>query len=255
MKIFIKIGTNCLISNNKIKVSVIKNILSQISFLKKEGHKVILVSSGAVGCARVIKEICQSERINGVAKNSAASIGQSALMGLYAKYGQKLGLHAAQFLFTKKDFKDKASSKHIASILSHIMDEQDALAIINENDAIAIPGDKFRDNDELMFYLASAMKPDKVFFLTSVDGVYKNSKFTKSNLIPVIHASTKKQESITYASSTSLGTGGMESKIDSCKKLAKVGVCCHICNAKKKDVILDIINNKDAYCIGTVIKK
>jgi glutamate 5-kinase len=248
----IKIGTGCIINKDfSVNYRVIKNLIDQIYKLKKNGNQVLLITSGALGCGKAIcSKINQNTQYT---RHTLAALGQVELMKHYDKYCKKKHLNVCQFLINKNDLIDTLAQHNILNTLEDCLRYKDTLPIVNENDATAIEGFKFKDNDELTSLLSRHLKPSRVFFLTSVNGVYKNSKMSDENLIKSIYIKNKTVEycdkniycqkcDIEFFESSALGLGGMKSKVDCCIAIAQNGSYAHISNANEKNVLFKIIH-------------
>lgn len=253
MQVVIKIGSQAILSTDgKILEDVIHNIIKQIIALQNNGIKVILVSSGAVALGRITaKDIANRVYGNSIAdKQLLASLGQPRLMAIYAKICDSYKVMVSQLLLTKYDFQTKRSYNNILRLLQKTLSQTMVLTIINENDSVAIEELMFTDNDELSGIIAAQVGADKLILLTSVDGVYDSNPLDpKAKLIPVI--SWKDQLPEISTDKTSMGRGGMLSKLATARKMASVGVMTHIANASEANVIVRLVLENEQ--LGTSI--
>lgn len=250
MKIVIKIGSQAILSNNgEIAINLLDDIIHQISTLKQQGHKIILVSSGAVALGRKMVTLDNSD--DQVAnKQLLASIGQPKLMSIYGELCKKYDLVASQLLLTKYDFQSKHSYRNILRLLEYTLNQNNVLSIVNENDSVAIDELMFTDNDELSGIIAAQIGADKLMLLTSVDGVYTgNPEESGSELIKKISVRDKLPK--VSSAKTLVGRGGMLSKLSTARKMAAVGVMTHIANATTPNIITKLIANDDT--IGSTV--
>lgn len=124
------------------------------------------------------------------------------------------------------------------------------IPVVNENDVIAIKELVFTDNDELAGLIAAQLEAGAVIILTSVDGVLDgNPSDLSAKTIPEIDLKniTEVQKNVTKEK-TGVGRGGMMTKFAVARKLIASGIAVHIASGKKKNVVLDIINNRS---VGT----
>ncbi|MEK7175447.1 MAG: glutamate 5-kinase [Patescibacteria group bacterium] len=248
-RIIIKIGTG-VISNKEGRLDkvVLENIVEQISFLKKKGLEVVLITSGAVGSGRgLLKLTNKTETV--ADKQVFAAIGQVKLMGIYARLFEKQNYLCAQVLVTKEDFRDRGHYQNMYRCFLNLL-RDGIVPIVNENDVIAIKELIFTDNDELAGLVAAQLKADAVIILTSVDGLLDRSPSDPSaKTIPEINLNNISdfQKNITQEK-TSVGRGGMITKFNVAKKLIASGIAVHIANGKRKNVLQEIIDDRQ---IGT----
>lgn len=238
-KIVIKVGSQAIISESgQVLESVMEDLVLQIVNLQRQGVQVILVSSGAVALGRIIaKEITGLTYSNSIAdKQLMASFGQPRLMAIYTRLCAKYDIIASQILLTKYDFQTKRGYTNILRLLEHSIASPQVLTIINENDSVAIEELMFTDNDELSGIVAAQIGADKLILLTSIDGVYDgNPSNPESKLIPIINYKDTNVD--TSGNKTSLGRGGMLSKLSTARKMASVGIMTHIAHVNEKNVL------------------
>lgn len=248
--IVVKIGTNVLTDDEgNLHLEVIRGLVSQIATLKKQGVRIVLVSSGAVGAG---KSLVQLDHIKDETSRRQAysSIGQVKLMNLYADFFASYGLVCAQVLATKEDFTSVEQYKNMLSCFSAISDDN-IVPIVNENDVVSLEELMFTDNDELAALTAFMTKADALVILTSVDGLYTD--FIKKELL----GRYKKEESIedlqqfVENKKSSQGRGGMASKIEVARRMKEKEIITHIANGKWDNTLLRIVNGED---IGTTFE-
>lgn len=246
MKVVIKVGSQAILSpEGEALETVMTNIIAQIIELQQAGHQVILVSSGAVALGRGIsRRVIAREYGNSVAdKQLLASLGQPQLMAIYTKICEQQQYLAAQLLLTKYDFQTKRSYTNILRLLQKALSQSNVITIINENDSVAVEELMFTDNDELSGIIAAQIGADKLLLLTSISGVYdKNPLEADAKLLEEIHLNDSLPE---LAGKTTLGRGGMSSKLNTARKMASVGVMTHIANIAEPNVITRLVLGSD----------
>jgi glutamate 5-kinase len=250
MRVVIKVGSQAILSAaGELLEERLNDIIRQIIQLREAGHQVILVSSGAVGLGRgTARRIANREYASSVAdKQLLASIGQPQLMAHYNRICEAEGYLAAQLLLTKYDFQTKRSYTNILRLLQKSLAQANLLIIINENDSVAVDELMFTDNDELAGIIAAQVGADKLLLLTSIDGVYnKNPAEVDAELIREVKLEDALPD---LAGKTSLGRGGMSSKLNTARKMARVGVMTHIANIAEANIIVQLV--LDDTLIGT----
>ncbi|MFO7570357.1 MAG: glutamate 5-kinase [Smithellaceae bacterium] len=248
-RILIKIGSAVLTGTDGLDLKIIDALVQDMSDLTQRGFSVVLVSSGAIASGKhrlnitgPLKSIPE--------KQAAAAIGQGRLMRVYAKAFEKNNLHVAQILLTLSDLTDRQRYLNIRNTLSTLM-AWHVTPILNENDSVAVDEIKFGDNDNLAAMIANVVEADLFINLTATDGLYDCNPATskKAQRIPLVCEITDDIEAAATDQTSSVGTGGMKSKVLAAKKVASIGIPCIIAPGKKKNVLTDIIAGKD---IGTL---
>jgi len=242
MRIVIKVGSQAILSANGVPdLNQIEAIIIQIIKLREAGHQVVLVSSGAVAIGRetALRVIKHKYGTSVADKQLLASIGQPQLMAIYTQICERNGYIAAQLLLTKYDFQTKRSYNNILQLLQKSLAKDNVLVIINENDSVAVDELMFTDNDELSGIVAAQIAADKLLLLTSISGVYDKIPSDKTaKLIEEIHVSDELPD---LSGKTAMGRGGMSSKLNTARKMARVGIMTHIANINNPNIITDLV--------------
>ncbi len=242
--IVVKVGSAVLTDENGLSMQILENIVAQIAQLVKENKRVVLVSSGAVsaGRANLRKFNIDESLLDGLSgKQAAAAIGQGKLMHIYDELFAKYSLLTAQVLLTRDDFKNRERFLNARNTLIKLLDMQ-VVPIINENDTVAVDELKFGDNDALASYLLNAVEGNLSINLTSTGGVLAENPLTNKNkeisIIPCIEDIEKLDIDALCGGKTTVGTGGMYSKLLSARRAAQLCVPTYILPGREKDIIL-----------------
>jgi len=244
-KILIKIGSAVLTGADGVDVKIVDSLVSEMSGLVQQGYSIVLVTSGAIASGKHRLNI--TGQLKSIPeKQAAAAIGQGRLMRIYSKSFEKNGLYVAQILLTLSDLTNRQRFLNIRNTLSTLMDWK-VTPIINENDTVAVDEIKFGDNDNLAAMIANIVEADLFINLTNTAGLYdcNPTESKKAKLIPLISEFTEEIEAIATAETSSVGTGGMKSKVLAAKKVTAIGIPCIIAPGKKKKVLTDIIAGKE----------
>ena len=246
-KIIIKVGTATLSlhdAHHGIDIEIIKKLSNVIAKLKKNHHKIILVTSGAIALGA--KRLNLSKKTKTILeKQACAAIGQVQLMHTYEKYFSKYNIPIAQILLTRDGFAQKEiytnARKTILELLS-----MGVLPIINENDAVANEEIKFGDNDMLSAMVSNLIGAHRLIMLTDEEGLYdKNPKKHKNaRLVSVVKKITPKVQKMASGTDSDLGSGGMTTKIRAAKSVTSAGTKVHIIYGKKPEKIFNLLNGK-----------
>lgn len=220
--------------------------------LKKQGHEVILVSSGAVAAG--FKELGYSSRpVTITGKQAAAAVGQGLLMQAYTEQFRIHGITAAQLLLTRQNLLYKELYQNVNAVLLELMRRQ-VVPIINENDSVSVEGLTFGDNDMLSALVSGIVHADDLIILTDINGIYSEN--------PHLYPDAKKynfladiDDSLIQGMSdegSKVGTGGMRSKIEAAKTAKSLGVQVFIGSGSGSGKLLDILEGKgDGTYIGS----
>lgn len=248
-RIIVKIGTGVISrADGGLDSDVLKQLVDQVSALRKKRTEVIVVTSGAVATGRGLITL-EDGTDNVVQKQVYAAVGQVKLMNTYAKYFAKHGIFCAQILATKEDFRDKEHYQNMKNCMENLL-RDNVVPVVNENDAVAVAELMFTDNDELAGLIATQLNVDAVIILTSVDGVFAgNPKSKNARVISEIsYADISSFEKYIMPDKSEFGRGGMLTKFKVAKDLAEKGIATHIANGLQSDVIADILAGKS---VGT----
>ncbi|MDO8785831.1 MAG: glutamate 5-kinase, partial [Syntrophales bacterium] len=232
-----------------IDLNIIGQLVDEIAELKGRGYEVVLVTSGAIASGR--HRMAISGELKSIPqKQAAAAIGQGRLMRVYSNAFGKHGLFVAQILLTMSDLADRRRFLNIRNTLSTLMD-WGVIAIINENDTVAVDEIKFGDNDHLAATVTNIIGAHLLINLTSTEGLYDRNplKSGEAKLVPLVEEITEEIEAMATGEANQAGTGGMKSKILAAKKVTAFGIPCIIAPGKRKDVLRGILAGEE---IGTL---
>ncbi|MCL1469754.1 glutamate 5-kinase [Argonema antarcticum] len=226
--IVVKIGTSSLTdpSTGNLALSTIASLIETLSYLRTLGHRVVLVSSGAVGvgCARLgLRERPRSMAL----KQAVAAVGQGRLMRIYDDLFTSLQQPIAQVLLTRSDLMQRSRYLNAYNTFQELL-RLEVIPVVNENDTVAVEELKFGDNDTLSARVASLLEADWLFLLTDVDRLYSADPRSHPdaqpiNLVKQIDQLAELQVQ-TGLSGTGWGTGGMVTKIAAARIATAAGV-------------------------------
>ena len=174
MRVVAKVGTSSLTDHlGVIDHAVIQSVCDQLAELRRLGHEVILVSSGAVSAG--VAALRLTARPTDVPTLQAISAaGQSRLMEVYNRSLDVHGLVAAQVLLVPHDFVDRRQYLHARQTLTRLL-ELGCIPIVNENDAIASDEIRYSDNDRIATLVAHNVAADVLVLLTDTPGLDRKS--------------------------------------------------------------------------------
>ena len=252
-RIVVKLGSGTIADPKEgINETTIRALAAQLSHLwSKSKIASIVVTSGAIAAGR--KKLGMQERPRTVAlKQAAAAVGQTTLMRSYEQAFEKHGRHVAQLLLTHEDFENRERYVNAQNTLCTLL-SRGIVPIINENDTVATQEIRLGDNDHLATLVTQMLGADMLILLTVSDGLFTKdpSRHPDARRISVVQ--NLDDESIRLAvgkSTSSVGVGGMESKLKAASVISSSGIPVVIASGLSRRPVLDALEGKDA---GTVI--
>lgn len=223
--------------------SKICSLVEEICRLRKAGHAVILVTSGAVsvGCLR-LKLDHRPE--SGPAKQAIAAIGQSRLMRVYDDFFSHLGQPIAQVLLSRESFGQRRHYTNAYNCFQELL-KMGVVPLVNENDTVSL---RTGDNDTLAALVATLVDANWLFLLTDVDGVYTANPFRDPTATRISQVAKIDDLDVNLEGSGQWGTGGMYTKISAARISTSAGVTTVVCHSEDPRVISKIM---DGESIGT----
>ncbi|MGS0534773.1 glutamate 5-kinase [Pseudoalteromonas sp. SaAl2] len=242
--IVIKLGTSVLTGGtDKLDKAHMVELVRQCSELKKQGHQVVMVSSGAVAAGReqLIKPCGRSV----IDKQMLAAIGQGQLIHIWQSLFALYGINVGQMLLTRADLEDRDRYLNARDTLMALLCH-DVVPIINENDAVATSEIKVGDNDNLSAFVAILANADKLLLLTDQEGLFTSDPRTDASaqLIEQVSHIDDELRQLAGGSGTSLGTGGMATKLQAADIARRAGVEVVIAKGAGKNVILNCMSEQ-----------
>jgi len=222
--VVVKVGTNVLTTDTgRLDPLRLQALTDQIQRIRQSGRKVVLVSSGAIGAG--MGRLGLSERPSDLRYLQAcAAVGQGFLMRAYQECLEKHNTHTAQILLTAGDFDNRARYLNVRNTIVTLF-EWNVLPIINENDTVSVAEIRFGDNDHLAAMVTNLLRAPLLILLTVVDGLYPSDPrnvptVKKLDTVPLIDGTILEMAG---SSKSSLGTGGMRSKIRAARLATTAG--------------------------------
>ena len=246
-RIVVKVGTSTLTRDNgSLKLHTIDRLSQVLSDLKGMGHEVILVSSGAIGIGT--GKLGLPERPKELhLKQAVAAVGQCEMMHLYDKFFGEYGQTVGQILLTGDDVDHKERAAHLAATFEALL-SIGCIPVVNENDSVSaaeIETGKAKvlgDNDTLSAIVARFCKADLLVLLSDIDGLYEEDphKNPEAKIISVVHEITDSLRECAGGAGTSLGTGGMITKLQAAEITLRAGIPMIIANGDDPEALYHI---------------
>ncbi len=251
-KIVVKIGSSLLANSDRLtlRYAFMNGLMSDLAQLQKEGHDIILTSSGSVALG--LNMIGKRPEDAGIMdKQAAAACGQPLLMNAYRQVASEHGMGVAQMLVTAGDMEERRRFLNIKNTMMRLL-ESDIMPIVNENDSIATHDLRVGDNDRLSAKVAQMIEADLLVILTSVEGLYdRDPSDPDAKFISEVEDVSQHLESTTSISA--LGSGGMLTKMQAASMAQHAGVETIIADGIIERPISSVLNNERRYtrCLVT----
>ena len=239
-KIVIKIGTSTLTSGTqRISYAKIEDLARQIVILRTD-YDIVIVSSGAIAAARQYVDLSGHTNYAD-SKQAMAAIGQPKLMKLYDDIFESFGLHVAQCLLTYRDFEDVTARENTGNTIAKLIEHQ-YIPIINEYDTVAIEEILLGDNDKLSALVAGIIEADILIIASDIDGLYDDNPHLNphANLIEVVNNPDEIRK-YAHEKASTLGTGGMTTKIHAAEICRKHKVEMWIVNGGQNNFVVNAL--------------
>lgn len=252
-RIVVKVGTSSLVhsSTGQINLSKIEKLVRILTDMQNSGREVILVSSGAIAVG--VRTLGLKEKPQEKAgKQACAAVGQASLMMVYQKIFAEYGVTAAQILMTKHTMIMEESRHNARSTFSELL-KMNVIPIVNENDTVSTDEIEFGDNDTLSAIVAALVGADLLILLSDIDGLYSDDprKNPDARFIDTVEYIDEKILSMGKGAGSSVGTGGMSTKIAAARIAADSGADMIITNSNDLGVLNEILNGAN---VGTLFK-
>ena len=248
-RIAVKIGSNVLTGKDgMLDTERMASLVAQIAELHKNGVEVILVSSGAVASGR--GELHLDKKIDAVkSRQLFSAVGQVKLLNNYYELFAKHGIRCGQVLTMKECFSTRRLYLNQKQCIE-VMLENKVIPIVNENDTVAVTELMFTDNDELSGLMATMMDMEALVILSNIDGIYNGNPADEGTF--VIREITENDRDLSrfiQTKKSSFGRGGMITKTNIARKVAKEGITVIIANGTRENILPDLLKEgSDVVC-------
>jgi glutamate 5-kinase len=250
-RIVIKVGSSLVTNEGRgLDDQAIGEWCRQMAVLVRQGREVIMVSSGAI--AEGMKRLGWVTRPHAIHElQAAAAVGQMGLAQMYETKLRENGLGSAQVLLTHADLADRERYLNARSTLLTLL-KLGVVPVINENDTVVNDEIKFGDNDTLGALVANLVEADALIILTDQKGLFSADprKDVNAKFINVAQAGDPALEVMAGGAGSSLGRGGMITKILAAKRAAGSGASTVIAWGREPDALLRL---QQGEAIGTLL--
>lgn len=240
-RIVIKIGTSVLTGGTpKLDRPSILHLVDQCAELSRQGHEIILVSSGAIAAGRQCLGMDNLPDTISV-KQMLAAVGQSRLMQIWEQFFDIYNIHVGQILLTREDVESRSRYLNARDTLEALL-EHKIVPIFNENDAVGTEEIRLGDNDNLSALVSLLANANLLIMLTDQPGLFTADPRLDPNakLIPEVNDIDKIAKLQVGDTRTSLGTGGMITKLKAADYARRAGTNVVIAAGTTPNVIIQI---------------
>ena len=248
----VKIGSSILSGSHGINRPRLLSLAAEICALHAQGIEVVVVSSGAVAAG--MARLGMKERPRTVPqRQAAAAVGQIDLMALYEEYFAQFKTQVAQILLTHDDLASRSRYLNARHAIETLI-EAGVVPVANENDTVVIDElMNFGDNDNLSALIAGLVEADLLVLLSDVAGLYtKNPRVHgDAELVQVVEHTGRAASTYAMDGTSTLGTGGMVSKLAAAAKAASAGIPTIIADGLHPGVLPAVFDARQA--VGTLV--
>lgn len=250
-RIVVKVGSSLVTNEGRgLDADAISQWCEQLAVLVKSGREVIMVSSGAI--AEGMKRLGWATRPKAIHElQAAAAVGQMGLVQGYETSLRANGIGSAQVLLTHADLAHRERYLNARSTLLTLL-SLGVVPVINENDTVVNDEIKFGDNDTLGALVANLVEADALIILTDQKGLYTADprKDTEAKFVHIGQAGDTALEAMAGGAGSSIGSGGMITKILAAKRAAGSGASTVIAWGREPSVLIRLAGGE---AIGTLL--
>lgn len=252
-RIVVKIGSSSLTHSETGDMDYIRmeKLVRELSDIRNQGKEVVLVTSGAIAAGKNVLNM-NAVRVDSKAeslavKQACSAVGQARLMMTYQKLFAEYNQVAAQILMTKNTIVDNLNRYNAQNTFSELL-KLGAIPVVNENDTVATYEIEIGDNDTLSAIVAALVDADLLILLSDIDGLYTDDPRKNSHAEFIEQVDELTDELMEMGKGTtgsSVGTGGMNTKLIAAKIATKSNVDMIIANSRDIGVLHRILAGKN----------
>jgi glutamate 5-kinase len=240
--VVVKVGTNVLANaDGTLDPARLQALADQVQRIRQAGRKVAVVSSGAIGAG--VGRLGLERRPTDLRHLQAcAAVGQSFLMRAWQDCLAVHRTHTAQVLLTAGDFDSRGRYLNARNTLLALF-EWDCLPIINENDTVSVAEIRFGDNDHLAAMVTNLLQAPLLILLSVVDGLYTADPGSDpdARLLSTVPAIDAAVVDMAGSGRSTLGTGGMRSKLRAARLCTAAGESVIMANGTRPGILDSIM--------------
>ncbi|MGC1441759.1 MAG: glutamate 5-kinase [Burkholderiaceae bacterium] len=237
-RIVVKVGSSLVTNDGKgLDASAVSDWAAQIARLRDAGKEVVFVSSGAI--AEGVLRLGMAQRPHQVHElQAAAAVGQMGLAQVYQSCFLEHGMQTAQVLLTHDDLSDRKRYLNARSTIQTLL-ALGVVPVVNENDTVVTDEIKFGDNDTLAALVANLIEADVLIILTDQEGLFTADprKDSEAVLLGSVSASDPSLSKMAGQAGSSIGTGGMQTKVAAARRVAGSGAHTIVASGRQPSVL------------------
>ncbi len=250
-RIVIKVGTSTLThKTGRLNIRRMERFVKVLADLQNSGKEIILVSSGAIGLGMSKMGLPERPKDTPM-KQACAAVGQCELMYIYDKLFGEYNINVAQILLTKYTI-DTPRKNNVENTFEKLISHR-VIPVVNENDTVAIDELELEigENDSLAAQVGIFSHADMLIILSDINGLYDSNpnENPDAKLIPQVNEINDDIRALAGGAGSSLGTGGMITKINAAEMAMGAGIDMAILNGRNPSVLYDLFDGKD---VGTI---
>lgn len=248
-RVVIKVGSSTLAPDGSLDIAYVRGLVGEVCDLMADGIRPVIVTSGAIA-AGVGRLALESRPTDMPSLQAAASVGQVALIECYAALFAERHVAVGQVLLTRHDTGHREAYLHARDTFERLM-ELGAVPVVNENDTVAVDEIRFGDNDTLAALVATMVGAKLVVLLSDIEGLYDADPrhSHEAQLLETVDVLTDDLISAAGGSGSTVGSGGMATKVEAARVLMKAGIPLVVCDGRRPRVVSDAVAGRSC---GTV---
>ncbi len=239
----LKVGSSLLASREGgLSTQHVLGLAQFIASSHAAGREVVLVSSGAVAAGRMLLADHSDEDTSNAARQAMAALGQTQTIALWQRLFDR---PLAQVLLTHDDMRDRRRYLNARATIAELLEHQ-VLPVVNENDTVAVDELTLGDNDNLAAIVAGLIDADLLLIATDIDGLYSADPRNDPSAQPVdeVDEVTNEVMIMAGAAGSSVGTGGMRTKLEAAQKAAAAGIETILFNGRDGEVVRHLAGDR-----------
>ncbi|KKM11188.1 gamma-glutamyl kinase [Clostridiales bacterium PH28_bin88] len=237
-RLVVKVGSSSLTHRTgKLNLGQLERLVRELADLVNQGKEVVLVTSGAIGAGMGRMGFTKRPKTM-PEKQAAAAVGQGLLMHMYEKLFSEYGYTVGQVLLTREDVADRKRYLNARNTLITLLQYQ-VIPIVNENDTVVVEEIRVGDNDTLAALVAGLVDAELLVLLSDIDGLFTGDPRLDPDavVIPELEEITPEIERLAGGAGSTLGTGGMGTKIHAAKMAMSSGIPMVIANGSREGAL------------------
>ena len=243
--VVVKIGSSTLVDDaGAVDHDFIADLCAQVIELRNMGKRVVVVSSGAAA-AGMERLGFKTRPTDMPSLQACAACGQAALTEVYAGVLAQQGVACGQVLLTRRDVVDREGYLNARNTFERLL-ELGVVPVVNENDTVSVAEFAFGDNDMLGAIVATLIGADLYIIMSDIDGFYTANPQVdpKAKLLERVEAITEETMAMAGGAGSSVGTGGMATKLRAARALLAAGIPTVICQGRRPGVLAQVVRGE-----------